>query len=48
MKIVTPLAKLVSDMKQVGVIMQADWVKKAGPDGEAIIASFNKLKAAKK
>ena len=48
MKIVVPPAKLVSDMKQVGTIMQADWVKKAGPDGEAIIANFNKLKAAKK
>lgn len=48
MKIITPPAKLVSDMKQVGTIMQADWVKKAGPDGEAIIANFNKLKAAKK
>ncbi|MDO9403918.1 MAG: TRAP transporter substrate-binding protein [Polaromonas sp.] len=48
MKIVVPPAKLVSDMKQVGTIMQADWLKKAGPDGEAIIANFNKLKAAKK
>ncbi len=28
MKIVAPPAKLVSDMKQVGTIMQADWVKK--------------------
>jgi TRAP-type transport system periplasmic protein len=48
MKIMVPPAKLVSDMKQVGVIMLADWQKKAGPDGEAIIASFNRLKAAKK
>ncbi|RYX95266.1 MAG: C4-dicarboxylate ABC transporter substrate-binding protein [Comamonadaceae bacterium] len=48
MKIVQPPAKLVSDMKQVGAIMQADWLKKAGPDGEAIISGFNKLKAAKK
>ena len=48
MKIMVPPAKLVSDMKQVGVIMLADWQKKAGPDGAAIIASFNKLKTAKK
>ena len=48
MKIVPPPAKLVSDMKQVGAIMQADWLKKVGPDGEAVIGGFNKLKAAKK
>jgi TRAP-type C4-dicarboxylate transport system substrate-binding protein len=48
MKIVAPPAKLVADMKQVGAIMQADWLKKAGPDGEAIVANFNKSRAAKK
>ena len=48
MKIMVPPAKLVSDMKQVGTIMLADWQKKAGPEGEAIIANFTKLKAAKK
>lgn len=48
MKIVAPPAKLTADMKQVGVIMVADWQKKAGPEGVAIVADFNKLKAAKK
>ena len=48
MKIMTPPAKLAADMKQVGTIMLADWQKKAGPDGEAIVASFNKSAAAKK
>lgn len=48
MKIVAPPAKLVSDMKQVGAIMQADWLKKAGADGEAVVGGFNKLKAGKK
>ena len=42
MKIMTPSVKLVADMKQVGGIMQADWQKKTGADGEAIIAAFNK------
>jgi TRAP-type C4-dicarboxylate transport system substrate-binding protein len=42
MKIVKPTAKLQADMKQVGTIMLADWQKKAGPDGAAIINAFNK------
>ena len=33
MKIMPPPAKLMSDMKQVGGIMLADWEKKAGADG---------------
>ena len=47
MKILPPAPKLVADMKQVGTIMLADWQKKAGPDGEGVIASFNKSKSAK-
>jgi TRAP-type C4-dicarboxylate transport system substrate-binding protein len=46
MKIMVPSAKLVADMKQVGGIMQADWQKKTGADGEAIIAAFNKTAVA--
>ncbi len=42
MKILAPPAKLAADMKQVGGIMQADWVKKAGPEGEAIINAYRK------
>ncbi len=48
MNIVTPPAKLVSDMKQVGTIMLADWQKKAGAEGEAIITSFSGSKTAVK
>lgn len=44
MKIHAPSAKLTADMKQVGTIMLADWQKKAGADGEAIIAAYNKSK----
>ena len=46
MKIMTPSPKLMADLKQVGAIMLADWQKKAGPDGEAMIAAFNKASSA--
>jgi TRAP-type C4-dicarboxylate transport system substrate-binding protein len=45
MKIMTPSPKLMVDLKQVGAIMLADWQKKAGPDGDAMIAAFNKATA---
>ncbi|HWH82355.1 MAG TPA: TRAP transporter substrate-binding protein [Burkholderiaceae bacterium] len=42
MKIMTPPPKLMTDMRQVGAIMVADWEKKAGPDGSAVLANFRK------
>ncbi|MES2936673.1 MAG: TRAP transporter substrate-binding protein [Pseudomonadota bacterium] len=42
MKIMKPAPKLMADLKQVGSIMQADWQKKAGPDGTAMVNAFNK------
>jgi TRAP-type transport system periplasmic protein len=42
MKIVTPSAKLTADMKQVGTVMLADWEKKAGADGAAVLATYRK------
>ncbi len=42
MKIHKPSAKLDADMRQVGGIMQADWLKVAGPDGAAIIDAYKK------
>ncbi|EHR72834.1 TRAP-type C4-dicarboxylate transport system, periplasmic component [Burkholderiales bacterium JOSHI_001] len=42
MKIMPPPAKLTADLKQVGTIMLADWEKKAGADGAAIISAFRK------
>jgi TRAP-type transport system periplasmic protein len=32
----------MADMRQVGSIMVADWEKKAGVDGAALIADFRK------
>ena len=46
MKILKPSPKLDADMRQVGGIMQADWLKAAGADGAAIIDSYRS--AAKK
>lgn len=42
MKIVKPTPKLMADMRQVGGIMLADWQKKAGADGSAIINAYGK------
>ena len=47
MNILVPPAKLVSDMKQVGTIMLADWQKKAGPEGEAMVSSFKAAQGTK-
>ena len=42
MKIMVPPAKLTADLKQVGSTMLDDWLKKAGPDGKALVDAFNK------
>jgi len=42
MKIMPPPAKLTADLRQVGATMLADWEKKAGADGQAIIAAYRK------
>jgi TRAP-type C4-dicarboxylate transport system substrate-binding protein len=42
MKIMKPPAKLMTDMRQVGTIMLADWEKKAGPDGQALVGAYRK------
>ena len=42
MKIMTPPAKLTADLRQVGGVMLADWEKKAGPDGQAVISAYRR------
>jgi TRAP-type C4-dicarboxylate transport system substrate-binding protein len=37
-----PSAQLASDLKKLGDQLTADWLKKAGPDGEAVIAAYKK------
>ena len=44
MKIHKPSDKLNTDMRQVGAIMQADWLKSAGSDGAAIVDAYKAKK----
>lgn len=48
MKIIPPSPKLAQDMRQVGDVMLADWLKKAGADGEAIVTAYRKSAPAQK
>ena len=45
MKILAPSPKLIADFRQVGGIMKADWTKRAGPDGEALLAAYDQSSA---
>ena len=42
MKVLKPSAKLSNDFKQVGTIMLDDWLKKAGPEGKAVVDAYRK------
>jgi TRAP-type C4-dicarboxylate transport system substrate-binding protein len=42
MAIHKPSAKLQADLKNVGNTMLQDWLKKTGPEGQAIIDAYNK------
>ena len=42
MNIVKPTPQLMADMKKVGDVMLADWLKKAGPDGQAVVDAYKK------
>jgi TRAP-type C4-dicarboxylate transport system substrate-binding protein len=42
MNILAPPSKLMTDMKQVGSVMLSDWLKKAGPEGQAIVDAYRK------
>ncbi|MEJ6003529.1 TRAP transporter substrate-binding protein [Paucibacter soli] len=42
MKIMTPPAKLLQDLQQMGGLMLADWEKKAGAEGQALLAAYRK------
>ncbi len=44
MKIHKPSAKLDADMRQVGAIMQADWLKASGSEGSALMTTFQAKK----
>src|SRR5689334_16008830 len=42
MKVMPPGDTLQTGLKKVGEQLTADWLKKAGPDGEAVIAAYKK------
>jgi TRAP-type C4-dicarboxylate transport system substrate-binding protein len=43
MNIVQPPAQLTADLKKVGDSLVGEWVKKAGPDGQAIVDAYKKM-----
>jgi len=42
MKVLPPSATLQSGLKKLGEQLTADWLKKAGADGEAVVAAYKK------
>lgn len=42
MKIMPPSTKLLADFRQVGGIMKTEWLKRAGADGQALLAAYEK------
>ena len=43
MSIVKPSPQLTADLKKVGDVMLQDWLKKAGPEGQASVDAFRKM-----
>jgi TRAP-type C4-dicarboxylate transport system substrate-binding protein len=43
MKVVPPGPQLEAGLKKIGDQLSADWLKKAGADGEAVIAAYKKM-----
>ena len=41
-KILQPPAKLIAEFEAVGKQMTEEWLKKAGADGDAILAAYRK------
>ena len=43
MNVLPPSAELQSGLKKLGDTLTADWLKKAGAEGEAVIAAYKKM-----
>jgi len=43
MTVVEPPAQLKADMRKVGDTMLTDWLKKSGPDGQALVDAYRKM-----
>ena len=42
MKVLPPSPALKAGFKKIGEQLTADWLKKAGPDGQAVLAAYKK------
>ncbi|HKW80232.1 MAG TPA: TRAP transporter substrate-binding protein [Casimicrobiaceae bacterium] len=43
MSIIKPSPQLAADMKKVGDVLLQDWLKKAGPDGKAVVDAYHRM-----
>jgi TRAP-type C4-dicarboxylate transport system substrate-binding protein len=43
MTVAPPSPTLAGDLKKIGETMTADWIKQAGPDGQAIVDAYKKM-----
>ncbi len=43
MTVAPPSSALAGDLKKIGDTMTADWIKQAGPDGQAIVDAYKKM-----
>ena len=43
MSISKPSPQLAADMKKVGDVLLQDWLKKAGPDGQAVVDAYRRM-----
>ena len=43
MTVAPPSPALAGDLKKIGDTMTADWIKQAGPDGQAIVDAYKKM-----
>jgi len=42
MKVAAPSEALTRELRKIGATMTAEWLKQAGPDGQAVIDTFSK------
>jgi hypothetical protein len=42
MNVLKPSEKMQNDLRQIGNVMLADWLKKAGAEGQAVIDAYRK------
>jgi len=43
MTVAPPSPTLTADLKKIGDTMTTEWVKQAGPDGQAIVDAYKKM-----